>query len=54
MNTMKITFMNGKAYEVRGGGKYEVIVSPKFMLFVFRNGKCLLFNMNNIMFIDAN
>lgn len=52
MNTMKITFMNGKTYEVRG--KYEVIVSPKFMLFVFRNGKSLLFNMNNIMFIDAN
>lgn len=52
MNTMKITFMNGKTYEVRG--EYEVIVSPKFMLFVFRNGKCLLFNMSNIMFIDAN
>lgn len=33
MNTIKITFMNGKTFEVR-------------------SGKCLLFNMNNIMFID--
>lgn len=52
MNTMKITFTDGKTYEVRE--KYEVIVSPKFVLFVFRNGKCLLFTMNNIIFIDTN
>lgn len=52
MNPMKITFMNGKTYEVRG--RYEVFISPKFILFVFRSGKTLLFNMNNIMFIDTN
>lgn len=52
MNTMKITFMNGKTFEVRD--IYEVFVDPKFLLFVFRSGKCLLFNMDNIMFIEAN
>lgn len=37
MNTMKITFTNGKTFEVRG--KYEVFYQPKILVICFSERK---------------